>query len=187
MNALLELWSGLVSLVKGLGVTGKYFLAPNVNVRYPRAEVDATGSFRGHVELLGKPDKPEEPRCIACMTCVVACPSQCISIESAKAEKGKKPVSFRLKFQLCSLCGQCVQNCPVDSMAFSKDLYATSFDRNAFDYDLLARLRERAARGESTGMEYSPVSGGGKDIHLPRQSLDTDREDARMRVQRRAK
>ena len=45
---------------------------------------------------------------------------------------------------LCSLCGLCVQTCPVSSLAFSKDVYLAGGSRKDFEFDLLKRLRDRA-------------------------------------------
>ncbi|EGJ49958.1 4Fe-4S dicluster domain-containing protein [Desulfocurvibacter africanus] len=161
------------SLIVGLRVTTKNFFQPQVTVHYPRQSVDNLSTFRGHIELVGQPKDPATPRCITCMLCATVCPSQCISITKAKApppEPAKKlpdhaegplvppekaeppkakviktPGSFELNFNTCSLCGMCVQNCPVSSLRFSTDVYAAGFSRQEFEYDLMARLRLQAA------------------------------------------
>jgi NADH-quinone oxidoreductase subunit I len=53
--------------------------------------------------------------------------------------------SFHLNYNLCSLCGLCVQNCPVESLTFSRESYLAGRSRRDFEYDLLQRLRARAA------------------------------------------
>ncbi len=161
------------SLIVGLKVTTKNFFQPQVTVHYPRQSVDTLSTFRGHIELVGQPKDPATPRCITCMLCATVCPSQCITITKAKApppEPAKKlpdhnggpmvppekapppkakvvktPGSFELNFNTCSLCGLCVQNCPVSSLRFSTDSYAAGFSRQEFEYDLMARLRLQAA------------------------------------------
>jgi NADH-quinone oxidoreductase subunit I len=57
---------------------------------------------------------------------------------------------YRLNYSLCSLCGLCVQNCPVDAIRFTGNAYLVGTTRKAFDIDLLARLRQRAAAARST-------------------------------------
>mgnify|MGYP000987963369 CR=1 FL=1 len=157
-----EAYTGLKSLVVGLGITGKAFCQPQVTVIYPKQEVDNLSSFRGHVELIGKDDEPSVPRCVACGACVKACPSNCLTIlcpvpakegEEAKEpvmgpapQKGSKtPAVVIVDFSLCSLCGQCARTCPVDSLQFSDNPYMVRFDRKEFQIDLLARLRRLAA------------------------------------------
>ncbi len=54
------------------------------------------------------------------------------------------PVSFHLNFNYCSLCGLCVQGCPVGSLRFSTNAYLAGFTRQEFEYDLMARLQKQA-------------------------------------------
>ncbi|WP_029459848.1 4Fe-4S binding protein [Solidesulfovibrio alcoholivorans] len=162
-----EAYTGLKSLVIGLGVTGKALMQPGVTVLYPMEEVERDNlvTYRGHVELIGKEEDPAVPRCVACGACVKACPSNCITIlcpiavkEGEEAgpvkmgpapQKGSKtPGEFIVDFSLCSLCGQCAKTCPVDSLQFSDNPYMVSFDRKDFRIDLLARL-QRMARDEA--------------------------------------
>jgi NADH-quinone oxidoreductase subunit I len=49
--------------------------------------------------------------------------------------------SYRLNYSLCSLCGLCVQICPVDAIRFSRNAYLVGTTRQDFELDLLARLR----------------------------------------------
>ena len=53
-----EAYTGLKSLVIGLGVTGKALTQPGVTVIYPMEEVERDNlvTYRGHVELIGKDD-----------------------------------------------------------------------------------------------------------------------------------
>lgn len=98
--------------------------------------------------------------------------AQAAANKPAKA-KSKAPAGFVLDYNLCSLCGLCVQNCPVDSLGFSKDVYSAGFSRGEFVYDLMARLAQRVKTGEAAGNAYRP--GTGLDVHLPRLSTDEQR------------
>jgi NADH-quinone oxidoreductase subunit I len=51
---------------------------------------------------------------------------------------------FSLNYNLCSLCGLCVQSCPVSSLTFSQDVYLAGGSRKDFEFDLLLRLKNRA-------------------------------------------
>ncbi len=53
--------------------------------------------------------------------------------------------SYRLNYSLCSLCGLCVQICPVDAIRFSRNAYLVGTTRQSFELDLLARLKSQAA------------------------------------------
>jgi NADH-quinone oxidoreductase subunit I len=168
MTAVRKIWdevTGLWSLVVGLNVTGSYFFRPQVTVHYPRETVDSLASFRGPVELAPNPDAPERPRCIACMTCVTVCPGGCISVEKQKVEKAggkgpdkdgdtvapKKaptgPSRFVYDYTRCSLCGLCVENCPVHALRFSDRAYLAGKDKKAFVVDLLTQFAEAHKTG----------------------------------------
>lgn len=173
MTAFKKIWddvTSLWSLLVGLKVTGKNFADKNVTLHYPRETVTSgqLEGFRGPLELVGKPKDPSKPKCIACMMCVTACPSKCITVVKAKApkpteaelqamkeaeERGEKvkkpkapkePAKFLYDFSLCSLCGSCVENCPVHSLRYSSNVYLTGTNRKDFKMDLLARLASQA-------------------------------------------
>ena len=172
MNCLVHKAKEIWSLIAGLIVTGKYFWSPRLTTRYPRQVVapEAALSFRGPIELVGLDNAPAIPRCISCMLCVSACPGNCISVtrsqppkpteEEAKAmaeaeargEKPKKipapknPAAYIYDFTFCSLCACCVEACPTGSIRFSHEIYLSGTRREDFRYDLLARLRRRAAK-----------------------------------------
>jgi NADH-quinone oxidoreductase subunit I len=145
---------GLYSLAVGMGVTGKYFVKPQVTVHYPRKTVDNVQTYSGHVELLQGKKNPAESDCILCGTCERNCPSGCLTIQydeiveenpepEKKKKKTKKLTAFIYDYSYCSLCGQCVENCPVDTLGFSNHVYWAEFDRSKITLDLLARLREK--------------------------------------------
>ena len=169
-----EAATGLKSLFVGLGITGRAFAKPAVTVIYPKQEVTNLDTYRGHIELVGREDNPAMPRCIACGACTRACPSQCLSVGcpvgagsgggdpealelagelipvgtamAPAPQKGcKVPGVFIYDYSLCSLCGQCVRACPVDSLRFSQHVYYVGASRADFRLDLMARLARQAA------------------------------------------
>ncbi len=68
-----------------------------------------------------------------------------------KNKKKKVVTGFDLQYDLCSLCGLCVQNCPVDSLEFSRDVYAIADSRQGCSYDLMARLSDKAGESGNPG------------------------------------
>ncbi|QJT10151.1 4Fe-4S binding protein [Oceanidesulfovibrio marinus] len=154
-----DFFSGLWSLVVGLGVTGRNFADSQVTVHYPRQDVgdEQLVGYRGHIELVPKPKDPFAPKCILCMMCARVCPSGCITVkmkkqpkeepveEGAKPKKAPKEVGvFHLNYNLCSLCSLCVQSCPVGSLRHSRDVYLSGFQKEDFEYDLMERLHKQA-------------------------------------------
>ena len=143
------------SLIVGLKITGKYFCKPLITVHYPREVIDSENlsTFGGHVEQIGKPKDPATPKCISCMMCATNCPSRCLTVVKQKApkptpeqeqamaeakEKGEKvvkpkapknPAKFTYDYSLCSLCGTCIDVCPVKSLKFSNNIYWVATSR----------------------------------------------------------
>jgi NADH-quinone oxidoreductase subunit I len=159
-----DLWS----LVVGLQITGRAFGQSQVTVHYPRQEIDpaVNASYRGPIKLVESPRIPGKSKCTACMICVAACPSSCITVVKAPAplitpeqeqafqeaegrgeeverpSAPREPVLWINDFSLCSLCGLCVESCPVKCIEFSHDIYAVGTSRLDFNHDLLAPFPE---------------------------------------------
>ena len=139
-----ELYTGSKSLVEGLGVTMKALFSPIVTVQYPREEIDITPNYRGHIDLILDPEK-NSYKCISCGMCEKSCPSDCIKVKGEKMEGQKKKslVLFELDFTTCSLCGTCVEVCPVNALEYSQEYNLAAFSKEAFHFDILKRLEER--------------------------------------------
>jgi NADH-quinone oxidoreductase subunit I len=135
---------GTWSLFVGLAITLKYLFQPVVTVQYPHEVIPMTPRYRGHTELVWDEEKGGN-KCILCMACQRICPSKCISLDGEKREgmKQKALTKYELNFTTCSLCGLCVEACPTDALAFSKDYNLTGFTGKEFVFDLLKRLEEK--------------------------------------------
>ena len=71
---LLPASAATAGLIKGLGVTFKTMLQPNVTVQYPHVKEAPPTRARGVIALL-------EDNCTVCMLCARECPDWCIYIE----------------------------------------------------------------------------------------------------------
>lgn len=142
-----EIFSGLWSLLVGMQLTLRYSLSPTITVHYPFETLPVSPNFRGHTDLVIDPETAES-KCISCMMCEKTCPSQCITIHAEKPEGSKKKVLVRyhLDFTKCSLCGNCVEVCPVDALEYSQEYRLAGFSRHDFHFELVGRLRDRAKR-----------------------------------------
>jgi NADH-quinone oxidoreductase subunit I len=65
---------------------------------------------------------------------------------SAKESKRKELEAYHLNYNLCSLCGTCVEKCPVGSLRFSQNVYLAGYTRKDFEFELLSRLRSQAEK-----------------------------------------
>jgi len=141
-NSLKDIATGFNSLLTGMRITLGQFFKPTVTVHYPHETLKMPPRFRGHIELVRNPETGKAV-CFACKLCERACPSDCILVEGAKleGEKKKSVTDYRLDFTRCSLCGACVEACPADAIRFSKNYNLAGTSKEAYVFDLVARLK----------------------------------------------
>jgi NADH-quinone oxidoreductase subunit I len=105
----------LWELLKGLGVTGRYFLAGSVTIQYPEERTPISPRFRG-LHALRRYANGEE-RCIACKLCEAVCPALAITIDSEQREDNtRRTTRYDIDLFKCIYCGFCEEACPVDSI-----------------------------------------------------------------------
>ncbi len=135
-NYFREIYDGVVSLARGMKVTGKYFVKPSeiVTQQYPenRETLKMFDAFKG--ELILKHTEDNEHFCDACNSCARACPNGSIEIISKRevGEDGKsKRVLDKYMYRLdtCTFCGLCVPACDQNAIAFSQEFEHAVFDR----------------------------------------------------------
>lgn len=129
-----SLGSGIVSLLKGMQVTGKEFVTPKITERYPedREIRHVPERFRAILELIY--DKDGNHKCIACGTCERVCPNGTIKLETKMVDtpagtKKKKLDKYFYDLGSCTFCDLCVTNCPTDALRFSNDFEQAVFTR----------------------------------------------------------
>lgn len=130
-----NLGTGIMSLIKGLQVTGKEFVTPKITETYPdnRDNLPVAPRFRAILELIY--DKDGNHRCIACGTCERVCPNGTISLDISTREtwdgKKKKHLDkYIYDLGCCTFCNLCVTNCPTNALEFSNDFEQAVFTRD---------------------------------------------------------
>jgi NADH-quinone oxidoreductase subunit I len=105
----------LWELLKGLGVTGRYFATKKTTIQFPEEETPRSPRFRGLHALRRYPNGEE--RCIACKLCEAVCPALAITIEAEPREDGsRRTTKYEIDLFKCIYCGFCEESCPVDSI-----------------------------------------------------------------------
>jgi NADH-quinone oxidoreductase subunit I len=103
-------------------------------VQYPEEEIYLPPRFRGRIILSRDPDGKE--RCVACYLCSVACPVDCIALQAAEDEHGRRyPEFFRINFSRCILCGFCEEACPTYAIQLTPDFELCEYSRDNLVYE----------------------------------------------------
>jgi len=96
----------IVPLLKGLGVTLKYFFSRPFAIQYPEEKVEMTDRWRGIHYFERREDG--STKCVACGLCEAVCPSNCIYVEAEEYENWDE--MYLLWFLRGGLSGQCDNN-----------------------------------------------------------------------------
>jgi NADH-quinone oxidoreductase subunit I len=125
-------------------------------VPYPEKKPALPARWRGRIVLSRDPDGNE--RCVACYLCAVACPVDCISLQSAEDGHGRRyPEFFRVNFARCIFCGYCEDACPTYAIQLTPDYEMGEYDRRNLVYekeDLLI-----SGQGKYPGYNYYSHAG----------------------------
>lgn len=98
-----------------------------VTVSYPEQKAVLPERYRARLILTRDPDGAE--RCVACHLCSGVCPVDCISMQAAEAEDGRRYAAwFRINFARCIFCGLCTEACPTLAIQVTADFELSGRD-----------------------------------------------------------
>ncbi|MBC7858091.1 MAG: NADH-quinone oxidoreductase subunit NuoI [Burkholderiaceae bacterium] len=107
---------------------------PRATVQYPEQRRAIAPRWRGRIVLSRDPDGGE--RCVACYLCAAACPVDCIALQAAEDEHGRRyPEFFRINFSRCIYCGYCEEACPTYAIQLTPDFEMSEYARHNMVYE----------------------------------------------------
>ncbi|MEN6549245.1 MAG: 4Fe-4S binding protein [Armatimonadia bacterium] len=152
---LTDIVGGVVSVIKGHGVTLKNLFRKKVTDQYPyrhhpELEWHPQPGYRGDFALIADTERPGGTRCIGCMACANTCPVVAIHICAEGKGKERHPQQFYIDAGLCMYCWMCVEACPVGALTMTRDYHNVEYtpDKLIRDLDDLKRRGEGIAEPE---------------------------------------
>jgi NADH-quinone oxidoreductase subunit I len=136
INYFKEIFGAILGLLKGMKVTGYYFVHPGqiVTEQYPenRDTLKMFDRFKGEVVM--PHNENNEHQCTACGICEMNCPNGSIEIISEMQVlpdgKKKKVLSKHIyHLGMCTFCNLCVKTCPSNAIIMDQTFEHAVFDR----------------------------------------------------------
>jgi NADH-quinone oxidoreductase subunit I len=171
----ISVWTILV----GMRITFKHMFVPAVTIQYPTV----------------KPALPERARnrlyvnmddCIGCLQCALACPVNCIDIETVKAiptddlgttSTGQKKRLYVTKFNIdigkCCYCGLCVPPCSTDCIKMAETYEFSEYNRQ----DLIYNFSTMTADDVAAAKAKAAAAAAAKSVSQPAPKTETKTEN----------
>jgi len=146
----------MLSLLKGIGVILRHTFHRRETIQYPEEKPKLPPRWRGRIILSRDPDGAE--RCVACYLCAAVCPVDCISLQAAEDETGRRyPEFFRINFSRCIFCGLCEEACPTYAIQLTPDFEMAEYERQNLVYEKEDLLID--GLGKYPGYNFYKVAG----------------------------
>ncbi len=156
-NIFQSVWTILV----GMWVTARHLFTPAVTIQYPDVRLKLPERARNRLYV-------NMDDCIGCFQCDMACPVDCISIETVKSlptedlgttSTGQKKKLWVTKFDIdiakCCYCALCVYPCPTECIKMTDVYEFAEYDRTNLIYNYvtltppeITDVKKRAAEFE---------------------------------------
>ncbi len=140
-NYFSTIFHALYTVVVGMKITFKHLLIPSVTIQYPDVKLKLPERARNRLYV-------NIDDCIGCDQCSMACPVDCITIETIKStpdqdlgvtstgNKKRLHVSrFDIDIAKCCYCGLCVPPCPTECIVMTDVYEFSEFDRKNLIYN----------------------------------------------------
>ena len=124
----------MLSLLKTIKTILRHTFRRRETILYPEQRRPVPPRWRGRIILSRDPGGQE--RCVACYLCAAACPVDCISLQAAEREDGRRyPKFFRINFSRCIFCGFCEEACPTYAIQLTPDFEMGEYVRRNLVYE----------------------------------------------------
>lgn len=143
-----NIFHSLYTVLVGMKITGKHLLTRSATIQYPfvRKPIPERARNRLYVNI---------DDCIGCNQCALACPVDCITIETIKStpdvdlgltSKNTKKRLYVAQFDIdiakCCYCGLCVYPCPTECIYMTEVYEFSEYERKNLIYNFATMTPE---------------------------------------------
>src|SRR5512137_2606685 len=155
-----DIWDGVVTVLIGMRVTFRHLFTPAVTIQYPDVKVKLPERARNRLYV-------NMDDCIGCDQCAMACPVDCIEIETIKSTPdidlgltsvGTKKRLYVPRFDIdiakCCYCGLCVYPCPTECIKMTDVYEFSEFERKDLIYSFSTMTAEESSAARDRLKKY---------------------------------
>jgi len=155
-----DVWEGIVTVLIGMKVTWRHLFTPAVTIQYPDVKLKLPERARNRLYV-------NMDDCIGCDQCAMACPVDCITIETIKSTPdvdlgltsvGTKkrlyvPV-FDIDIAKCCYCALCVYPCPTECIKMTDVYEFSEYNRENLIYNFATMTAAEAEQAKARLAAY---------------------------------
>ena len=136
-----DIYEGIVTVLIGMKITWRHLFTPSVTIQYPDVKLKLPERARNRLYV-------NMDDCIGCDQCSMACPVDCITIETLKSTPdidlgltsvGTKKRLYVPKFDIdiakCCYCALCVYPCPTECIKMTDVFEFSEYERTSLIYN----------------------------------------------------
>jgi NADH-quinone oxidoreductase subunit I len=135
-----NIWDAIFTVLIGMKVTFRHLFTRSVTIQYPDVKMRLPETARNRLYV-------NMDDCIGCDQCAIACPVNCIEIETIKStpdvdlgltsvgtKKRLHVPRFDIDIAKCCYCALCVYPCPTECIKMTEVYEFSEFDRESLIY-----------------------------------------------------
>ena len=176
-----NIYDGIRTVLIGMKITWRHLFTPAVTIQYPDVRLKLPDRARNRLYV-------NMDDCIGCDQCSMACPVDCITIETIKStpdidlgvtsvgtKKRLYVPTFDIDIAKCCYCGLCVYPCPTECIKMTDVFEFAEYERSRLIYNYstmtpaevdqaksrLALQEEKDAKQKEAKAEAKPAKTGG--------------------------